>query len=54
MVDLVCYNLKATNIYIFGFNQNQNLIKNTVHNFQLLTQYKSYKRFWHDFFNYQL
>jgi len=24
MVSLVCYNLKATNIYIFSFNQNQN------------------------------
>ena len=24
IVSLVCYNLKATNIYIFSFNQNQN------------------------------
>jgi len=27
MVNLVCYNLKTTNIYIFSFNQNQNFIK---------------------------
>jgi len=26
MVSLVCYNLKATNIYIFSFNQNQKFI----------------------------
>jgi len=29
MVSFVCYNLKATNIYIFSFNQNQNFIKKT-------------------------
>ena len=27
MVNLVCYNLKATNVYIFNFNQNQNFFK---------------------------
>jgi len=27
MIILVCYNMKATNIYIFSFNQNQNVIK---------------------------
>jgi len=38
MISLVCYNLKATNIYIFNFNQNQNFIKDTVHIFQTLAQ----------------
>jgi len=39
MISLVCYNLKATNIYIFYFNQNQNFIKKTtVHNFQTFVQ----------------
>jgi len=27
MIILVCYNLKATNFYIFSLNQNQNVIK---------------------------
>jgi len=27
MFSLVCYNFKATNIYNFSFNQNQNFIK---------------------------
>jgi len=27
MFNLVCYNHKATNIYIFSFNQNQNFKK---------------------------
>jgi len=26
MISLICYNLKATNIYIFSFNQNQNIV----------------------------
>jgi len=30
MISLVCYNLKATNIYIFSFNPNQNFIKKTT------------------------
>jgi len=29
---------ETTNICIFTFNQNQNFIKNTVHNFQTLAQ----------------
>ena len=29
MISLICYNLKATNIYIFSFDQNQNFIKKT-------------------------
>jgi len=28
MISLIYYNLKATNIYIFSFNTNQNFIKN--------------------------
>jgi len=34
--NLVCYNLKATTIYIFRFNQNQNFVKNIVHIFQTM------------------
>ena len=38
MVNLVCCNLNATNIYNFTFNRNQSFIKkNNVHNFQTLT-----------------
>ena len=33
MTILVCYNPKVTNIYIYVFNQNQNFIKNVIHNF---------------------
>jgi len=37
MLSLVCYNLNATSIYIFTFNQNQDFIKKiTVNNFQTL------------------
>ena len=39
MISLICYSLKATNIYIFSFNQNQNFIKkNTVYDIQTLAQ----------------
>ena len=44
MISLVCYNLKATNIYIFSLNPNQYFIKkNTVNNFQTLAQLKEQK-----------
>jgi len=35
MIFVVCYNLKVKNICTYNVNQNQNFIKNTVHNFSL-------------------